>query len=131
MDYQGVIIEESLENKDILKDIKITSTKVELITKEHKTPWLDQWTLHTISLPADDAERVAEILSKSLGDNYWYADYKNDKTHYIIFPEKVFKIDRTKAEEYKAATEFGLTLGIPDYQLDFAPNVVRWKRPSN
>lgn len=129
MDYEGVIIEESLEDRGILKDIKTISTKVEPITAEHKTPWLKQWTLHTVSIPANDADQVAGIISKSLGDNYWYADYKNEKTHFIIFPNKVFKIDRTKVEEYKAATEFGLKLGIPDYQLDFAPNVVQWERP--
>jgi hypothetical protein len=40
MNYEGVIIEESLKDKSILKDIKVVSTKVEPITKEHKTPWL-------------------------------------------------------------------------------------------
>jgi hypothetical protein len=44
MNYQGVIIEESLENSDILKDVLILSTKVEPITDEHKTPWLKQRT---------------------------------------------------------------------------------------
>jgi len=42
MNYKGVIIEESLENKDVLKDIKISSTKVEEVTDEHKTPWIKQ-----------------------------------------------------------------------------------------
>lgn len=129
MDYEGVIIEESLEDKDILKDIKIVLTKVEPVTADHKTPWLNQWTLHSVVIPIGDADKVADTLSKSLDKNYWYADYKSDKTHYIIFPNKVFKIDRTKIEEYNAATKFGLTLGIPNYQLDFAPNVVQWKRP--
>lgn len=44
MNYQGVIIEESLENKDILKDVKISDTKVEKVVEEHKTPWIKQWT---------------------------------------------------------------------------------------
>jgi len=32
MNYEGVIIEESLENKDVLKDILILRTKVEEVT---------------------------------------------------------------------------------------------------
>ena len=40
--YKGVIIEESLENKDILKDIKIISTKIEPVQEKHKTPWVKQ-----------------------------------------------------------------------------------------
>lgn len=129
MNFTGDIIEESLVNKDVLKEINITSTRVEKVTEEHKTPWLKQWTLHTVSIPEVQADKIAEKLSKSLDGNYWYADFRNDKTHYIIFPNKVFKIDRTKVEEYEAATKHGLTLGIPDYQLDFAPNVVHWERP--
>ena len=42
MNYQGVIIEESLEDKDILKGVRILSTKVELVTKKHETPWLKE-----------------------------------------------------------------------------------------
>ena len=47
MNYQGVIIEESLENKDILKDIKILKTKIEPVKEKHKTSWVKQWTLPT------------------------------------------------------------------------------------
>lgn len=36
--YKGVIIEESLANRDVLKKVKILSTKVEKINDEHKTP---------------------------------------------------------------------------------------------
>ncbi|MEJ0073630.1 MAG: hypothetical protein WDN27_06205 [Candidatus Saccharibacteria bacterium] len=56
---------------------------------------------------------------------------QNDATHYIIFPNKVFKIDRTKAAEYQAATDYGLTLGIPAYQLDFAPTSCNGNGPIN
>lgn len=129
MDYEGVIIEESLEDTSAMDGIKVVSTKVEPITKEHKTPWLKQWTLHTVSIPSNEADKMAKKLSHHLADNYWYVDFKNDRIHYIIFPNKVFKIDRTKVEDYKAATDYGLKLGIPDYQLDFAPNVVYWDRP--
>jgi hypothetical protein len=38
------------------------------------------------------------------------------------------KIDRSKPEEYQKATNYGISLGIPKYQVDFAPNVIEWKR---
>ena len=65
-DYKGVIIEESLENKEILKKVKIISTKVEQVTDKHKTPWLSQWTLHTVEIPEEEAGKVAEEISKSV-----------------------------------------------------------------
>lgn len=129
MKYTGVIIEESLESKDVLKKIEIANTKVEKVTEHHKTPWLKQWTLHTVEIPEDKSDDVAKTLGKSLRDNYWYADFKNDKFHYVIFPNKVFKVDRSKPEQYEAVVKHGLSLGIPDYQLDFSPTIKQWERP--
>ncbi|MBI4094569.1 MAG: hypothetical protein HY435_00025 [Candidatus Liptonbacteria bacterium] len=129
MPYRGVIIEESLENKNFLKDVHIVSTQVEQVTERHKTPWVKQWTLHTVLVPEDQAESVAEKINKALDrEHSWYADFKNDTTHYIIFRDKVFKIQRDSKAQYDEATKFGLSLGIPDYQLDFSPHIKGWKR---
>ena len=129
--YQGVIIEESLENKEVLKKIKIISTKVEPITDEHKAPWLSQWTLHTVEIPDNEAKEIAEGISKSLDRNHggsWYADFKNDTYHYIIFRDKIFYIDRKRKEQYDEAKSYGISLGIPEYQVDFHPEVAEWER---
>lgn len=131
MAYKGVIIEESLVSRSVLSKVKIESTKVEEITPEHETPWLNRWTLHTVLIDENKADEIAEEISGSLDYSHgssWYADFKNDKTHYVIFKDKVFKIDRSKKKEYQAATDYGLLLGIPKDQVDFAPNVVEWKR---
>lgn len=122
MNYTGVIIEESLENKDILQDVKIIETKVEKVTKAHHTPWVTQWTLHTVEIPENIAQKIAEKLSTSLDSNHtWYADFKTDSHHYIIFRNKVFFIDRHSKTQYDKAKHYGISLGIPDYQVDFHP----------
>ena len=118
MNYQGTIIEESLENKDILKDFKILNTRIEKVTPEHETPWLSQWTLHNVEIPEEDAQTVAELISKYLDKEHnWYADFKNDTHHYIIFRNKSFYIDRKSNEQYDEAERYGLSLGIPERQL--------------
>lgn len=123
MNYEGVIIEESLENKDILKDIKISETKIEEVVEEHKTPWIKQWTLHTVEILENHAGSVAKKISKALDSKHnWYADFKNDTHHYIIFRDKVFCIDRKSKEQYDEAKRYGISLGIPEYQVDFAPD---------
>ena len=129
--YKGVIIEESLAKKDVLKKVKIVSTKVEKITDEHQTPWLSQWTLHTVEIPESKAQTIAEEISKSLDYSHnssWYADYKNDTHHYIIFRDKIFYIDRKSKEQYDEAKRYGISLGIPEYQVDFAPDDEIWER---
>ncbi|MAH07953.1 hypothetical protein CMI38_06930 [Candidatus Pacearchaeota archaeon] len=125
MSYEGIIIEESLENRDVLDRVEIVSTRVEEVTDKHKTPWIDKWTLHSVEVSEDIVERVAEKLSESIdrehGDS-WYIDFKNDMFHYIIFLNKFFKVDRLKPEQYGEVVQYGVGLGIPDYQLSFDPN---------
>ncbi|MDP4001174.1 MAG: hypothetical protein Q8P83_02955 [bacterium] len=129
MNYKGVIIEESLDNQEVLKLVKIIETKVEQATEEHKTPWVKQWTLHTVEIPEDEADSVAELLSKDLDKEHnWYADFKNDKNHYIIFRGKVFKVDLANPVLYREAKQFGISIGIPEYQVDFAPEDKVWER---
>lgn len=130
MDYEGVIIEESLVDTSLLKDVEIVSTEVEPVTEEHKTPWVKQWTMHTVKIPTNSAGAVAEKISIALDKEHnWYADFKRDTDHFIIFRDKVFHItDRSSKEQYDEATRYGMTLGIPDYQLDFSPHIKQWER---
>ncbi|MDD5068733.1 MAG: hypothetical protein PHN89_04000 [Candidatus Pacebacteria bacterium] len=60
MNYKGTIIEESLAKKDVFKDIKILSTKVEDVVEKHQTPWLKQWTLHKVEISEDKAEEITK-----------------------------------------------------------------------
>ena len=128
-DFIGVIIEESLERKDVLRKVKILKTKVEKVVEKHKTPWIKQWTLHTVEILENQADTVAKELSKSLDSKHdWYADFKNDSHHYIIFRNKVFFINRKSKEQYGEAKRYGISLGIPEYQVDFHPDIIEWKR---
>jgi len=130
MDYEGTLIEESLSDKSVLQSVFVTSTRVEPVTPEHHTPWLKQWTLHSILIPAEDAAIVALQLGTSLNRRGWYVDFKNETTHFVIFPNKIFKIDRNKPEHYAAVTAYGISIGIPEYQLDFTPALKPWDHPS-
>lgn len=119
MSYRGEVIEESLTDKSVLKDVHIVSTRNEKVTAKHKTPWLKQWTLHLIEVPEAEAAALAERLSHCLEANHWYIDYKNETTHFIIFPGKVFKVSRAHPEENRPVIEHALKLNIPSYQLPF------------
>ena len=130
MNYKGTIIEESLQDASVLKDVTIVETKVEPITPEHKTPWLRQWTLHSVEIPEEKAQEVAEKISRIFDIEHpdWYADYKNDLYHFIIFAGRVFKVDRANPAAYQEAKDYGISTGIPEYQLDFTPKDSMWER---
>lgn len=129
MDYQGTIIEESLDDRSVLNHVEIISTNVEEVTEEHKTPWIKQWTLDTVNISEKSADAIASELSKGLDKQHnWYADYKNDRFHYIIYRGKVFKVDLQNPTLYRDAKQYGISVGIPEYQVDFAPESKIWER---
>ncbi|MCL5435859.1 MAG: hypothetical protein M1275_02160 [Patescibacteria group bacterium] len=126
MNYLGTIIEESLEDKNVLKKVKILNTKVEAVTEAHQTPWLKQWTLHKAEIDEAQADNMAAVISSDLDYSHkgaWYADFKNNDWHYIIFKGKIFKIARADYTGYRQAKAYGLRLGIPEYQVDFSPDI--------
>lgn len=121
MNYKGVIIEESLGDLSVLKKTKIISTSVEKVTPKHNTPWVKQWTLHTVEIPEKKGDEFGEMCSWAFDPTHpqWYVDYKNDRYHFIIFNGQVFKVDISKPEQYKDVTDYGISIGIPEYQVKF------------
>ncbi len=122
MDFEGVVIEESLDDTSILKRLKIKKTVTERVTEEFHTPWLKKWTLHTVMIPEKDADSTAKAISRALSDAHssnWYADFKNDKFHYIIFKNKTFKIKRDDQKGFDEARRYGISIGIPEHQVNF------------
>ncbi len=130
MNYKGIIIEESLQDTSFLKNVSILETKVEPVTPEHQTPWLSQWRLHTVEIPEKKADEIASEISRSFDLEHpdWYADFKNDSYHFIIFSNKIFKVDLANPVLYKQAKEYGLSINIPEHQVDFAPEDKIWER---
>lgn len=127
--FVGTIIEESLEDASVLKKVRITKTVVEPVTESHKTPWIKSWTLDSVEIPENRASKIAKELSRCLDSKHnWYADFKNDTHHYIIFRNKVFYIDRASKAEYDRAREYGISLGIPEHQVNFHPDTKDWER---
>ena len=120
MNYRGTIIEESLSNKSVLNEVKILGQTISPVTEKSKTPWLKQWTKDDVEISEARADLVAEMLSQAIEFEHhssWYADYWNKITHYIVFKDKFFKIDRSSKKQYDEAYNYGLSIGIPSYQL--------------
>lgn len=120
MDYQGIIIEESLENLEILQELEIVHTEIEKVTASNETPWLDKWTMHTILIEENKIDEYAEKLSKLIDIQYcenWYCDFKNEQFHYVIFSNKVFKLNRSNEQDYVKMIQYAISIGLPEHQL--------------
>jgi hypothetical protein len=122
MIYSGIIIEESLENKDVLKDVQILKTEIFPVEERDKTPWVENWTLHTVEITEDKVDEIVGKISQALDCKHagsWFADFENGTFHCIVFRNKVFKVKMEQKEQYEAVRECGKSLGIPGYQMNF------------
>jgi len=123
--FRGVIIEESLEKNKlgILKKVKILGTKIKPVTEWSMTPWLKQWSDHTVEIVGiGNARKIAKEISVSFDHKHqhaWYADYNNGQTCFIIFPHKIFEIDGYDQGELDRAKKYGISIGIPEHQVGF------------
>lgn len=120
MNYKGVIIEESLINCDIIKELEIVQTEIAKTTAREKTPWLEQWTLKTVIIEENKIDEYTEKLSKLIDTKHcgdWYCDFRNDIFHYVIFSNKVFKLNRIKKQDYIDMRNYAINLGLPEHQL--------------
>ena len=127
VNYRGILIEESLEDRGVLNRLKIIETKISQVTPRHKTPWLKQWTLDTVEIDEALIESVSKTISLAIDREHrgsWFADFLNDKNHYVIFYNKVFLIDRRNKSNYDEAVKYGLSIGIPAHQLDFSDDLI-------
>lgn len=121
-DFKGVIIEESLTQKDVLQKLSILQTQVEAATERYQTPWVRQWTLHTVAVPAAQALEVAYELSRSFDPEHqhaWYADFNNGEDYFVVFRNVIFTWHKGDQDAIERVRSYGHQLGIPAHQLDF------------
>lgn len=120
MDYKGVIVEESLINTSIIKELELFSKEVEKTSEDDNTPWLTQWTLDTVIIKEDKIDDYTKRLSKLIDDKHcsdWYCDFKNDKYHYVVFKDKIFKLRLNNKEDYQKMQEYARSIGLIEAQI--------------
>ena len=104
--FRGIIIENSLINKNILDKIDVK-----------KTYQSGDWTLHNVLV---GKEQIHE-LAKHIADGPWYIHLwkKGEDDVKVIFKNKVFDIKFSDKSTWTDAVTYGQSIGIPDDQLNF------------
>lgn len=103
---QGTVVENSLVNPEILKNLSILKS------------WPDgSWNLHQVSVTRDQAIALGEQLAEGA----WYMHFwepGNDNV-LVVFKGKSFDIKHSDKTTWSEAVQYGKSIGIPDEQLDF------------
>ncbi len=104
-EYNGIIVEESLEDNLIINQLKIT--KVEISEKL-------KWHMYTVLIDEKGIEQLSKLIKPK-----WYMHFWKDKKVIAIFKNKKFEFDYDNKKTWEPAIKHGLSLGIPIEQLDF------------
>lgn len=106
MKYSGCIIEESLKENSIINEFDI----LEEIN--------DDGIMWIVEIDESKINDILPRLKSIMVDNpIWYCDLKCEDFHYIIFNDKIFKVNRDYPKQYEEVKEYGLKRGIPEEQL--------------
>ncbi len=105
---KGTIIENSLSNKSILKQLQIISTR------ESRSL---NWILHSVLID----QKQIDLLAKSLDEGPWYIHLWEQGMDdiIVIFKNKIFNIKYSDKKTWSEAVAYGKSIGIPEEQLDF------------
>jgi len=113
--WRGVIIEESLENKSLLKLAKIIETNKSTLENEAEAGTL---TFHKIEV--DDAKKQ-EFLNNaraSIKDKF-YLHICKDGVMIVVYRNKIFEFSKSETDKINEARNYGEARGILREQMDF------------
>ena len=113
----GCIIQESVENPSFFLKFPIYYQKI-VDTTELKSNE-NFWHLLYFKLEDQDFLTIEEKLFTDLKNGPWYSHFWNQSNIKIIFKEKSFKISLNKDASWEEPIKYGISLGIPENQLDF------------
>ncbi len=106
---EGIVIEDSLDDKTILSSLEILRS------------WTDgSWKLHRVRLRRERALELAEHLV----EGPWYIHFWVPGTDnvLVIFKHNTFDIKYSDKSTWESAVNYGVSTGIPVEQLDFLIN---------
>ncbi|CAG0926414.1 hypothetical protein TFLX_00067 [Thermoflexales bacterium] len=114
----GLLLLESLTQLEVLQRLRITRTETWNVA--HAAEYQPKvWTAISFEVDDDQADALAEELSRTLKSPGWYIDARlNDKV-YVIFPQRVFKYCKGDRAGQLEAQAYARAIGIPASQIDW------------
>ncbi len=75
----------------------------------------DRWHLYKVKISKDEIQK----LSKYIRAGKWYMHFWKERDLIAVFKDKIFEFNYDNKASWASAIEYGLSLGIPEEQLDF------------
>ena len=111
--WKGVIIEESLEDKSLLKLVTIVQTR--LATLEHEEE-KGSFFMHHVTVEDDAIDRVVDKAKRAIKKG-WYMHFCRSNMMVVIFKNRVFKHMKGNDHSLYDLIKYGKSIGINEAQL--------------
>ena len=113
--WRGVIIEESLEDKSILKFVKIAETNKSTLENEAESGTL---IFHKIEVSDAKKQEFLNNACVSIKDKFYLHICKGG-IMVVVYRNKVFEFSRNDAGKINEARNYGAACGILREQMEF------------
>jgi len=110
--WQGVVLEESLDDKLLLNLAKIVGTDIDKLEEENRV-----MTFHKIEVSDSERYQFIEKARQSIKPGFYIHLCKGGRM-YVIFKDKIFKF-RKGQPSLEKAREYGKSAGIIPEQMPF------------
>lgn len=115
MTWKGVIIKESLEDKNLLDmTVTVSSRKTFLEAEEDK----GEMHFHSVEVSDDKKDEFVE-KAKTAVKQGWYIHVVKNITMVVIFRNRAFEFTENEKDKLEEARGYGLSVGILREQMDF------------
>jgi hypothetical protein len=109
--FHGILLDLAFVDQEYPKSFSLFAQKLS-----------GDWGLYGIKVDQNDCEStVVNIQAHMRTDQPFYNHLYDDERLIVIFRERIFRVT-THASSWEEVKQYGLTLGIPEQQLDFWPN---------
>jgi hypothetical protein len=112
MVWRGIVLEESLEDKSLLRLTKIVKTKIAKLEGEKRI-----MTFYEIEVEDEKKDEFIQKAIKSIKYGF-YLHVVMDKVMYVVFKNHMYKFS-PGFPELEMAREEGKKMGIPEEQMPF------------
>lgn len=111
MRFEGLLLEESLNNKRVLNLVKISKKEVwDVDNAAYYQP--KKWTAIYFKGNYKSVDEIAAKFSRSLNPR-WYINISTDDSSYVVFQNRVFKYKKGDRRIREKAVRYGQSVGIP------------------
>ena len=111
--WQGVVLEESLDDKSLLNLTKIVGTDIDKLEEEDRV-----MTFHKIEVTDSERYQFIEKARQSIKPGFYIHLCKGGKMC-VIFKDKIFKFKKGQQSLLEKAREYGKSIGIIPEQMPF------------